>query len=199
VTLHIIPQVFKKNNMKRKGRLLKLPIIFLCLGIIGCVSIPKGFLKPNEGYLQKRELQMRQYDTTNEEQIITSVAGVLQDLGFTLDASETKVGLVSASKAADATNKGQVAGAIFLDILAALGGSHGNATAQCDKNQVIKASIITRLSLDGQKIIVRVTFQRIVWNMSNIISRVETMDDPGVYQKFYDSLSKAIFLEAQKI
>ncbi len=186
--------------MKRAHRFLKLSVvIFLCLGIVGCVSIPKGFLKPNEGYLQKRELQMKQYDTTNEEQIITAVAGVLQDLGFTLDASETKVGLVAASKAADATSKGQIAGAIFLDLLCALGGSSPNTTGQCDKTQVIKASVITKPSLDGKKMVVRVTFQRIVWNMNNLISRVETINDLGIYQKFYDSLSKAIFLEAQKI
>jgi hypothetical protein len=173
--------------------------MFLCLGVIGCASVPKGFLKPSEGYLEKRQLQMRQYDTTNEEQIITSVAGVLQDLGFTLDASETRVGLVSASKAADATSKGQVVGAILLDMLAALGGSYSNNAAQCDKSQVIKASVITRQSLEGSKTVVRVTFQRIVWNMSNQINRVETISEPEIYQKFYDSLSKAIFLEAQKI
>ena len=95
--------------MRRMSHFLKrISIIFLCLGIVGCVSIPTGFLKPSEGYLQKRELQMRQYDTTDQEKIITSVAGVLQDLGFTLDASETQVGFVAASKKADATNKGQV-------------------------------------------------------------------------------------------
>jgi hypothetical protein len=186
--------------MKRVPRLLKpYIIIFLCLGIVGCVSIPKGFLKPSEGYLQKRELQIRQYDTTNEEQIITAVAGVLQDLGFTLDASETKVGLVAASKAADATSKGQIAGAIFLDLLGALGGSSPGVTGQCDKTQVMKAAVIVKPSLDGTKMTVRVTFQRIIWNMNNIISRVETVNDPEIYKKFYESLSKAIFLEAQKI
>lgn len=174
-------------------------VIFLCLGIIGCVSIPKGFLKPSEGYLQKRELQIRQYDTTNEEQIVSSVAGVLQDLGFTLDDSETDVGFVAASKKADATSKGQVAGAILLDMLAALGGSYSNNTARCDKSQVVKVSVIARPGFDGKKMVVRVTFQRIVWNMSNQINRVETIDEPVMYQKFYDSLSKAIFLEAQKI
>ncbi|MBU1999430.1 MAG: hypothetical protein KKE64_08075 [Candidatus Omnitrophica bacterium] len=179
--------------------LKRVNIIFLCLGIVGCASIPTGFLKPSEGYLQKRELQMKQYDTTDQEKIITSVAGVLQDLGFTLDDSETDVGFVAASKKADATNKGQVAGAMFLDILAALGGSSGNATAQTDRSQVIKASVISKLSLGGDKIVVRVTFQRIVWNRANQISRVETLSDPAMYQKFYDSLSKAIFLEAQKI
>lgn len=186
--------------MRKSVKFLNLAvIIFLCLGIVGCASIPKGFLKPSEGYLQKRELQMRQYDTTNEEQIVTSVAGVLQDLGFTLDESETKLGLVSASKKADATSKGQVFGAVLLDMLSALGGNASNNTARCDKSQVVKASVIARLSLDGKKMVVRVTFQRIVWNMSNQINRVETINEPVMYQKFYDSLSKAIFLEAQKI
>lgn len=183
------------NNVKRVSRFLKrISIIFLCLGIVGCVSIPKGFLKPSEGYLQKRELQMRQYDTTDQGKIITSVAGVLQDLGFTLDDSETEVGFVAASKKADATNKGQVAGAVFLDILVG-----GNNTSRCDKSQVVKASVITKSSLDGKKIVVRVTFQRIIWNMMNQINRVETINEPAMYQKFYESLSKAIFLEAQQI
>ncbi len=142
---------------------------------------------------------MRQYDTTNEEQILTAVAGVLQDLGFNLDNSETKLGFVAASKKADAKSKGQITGAIFLDVLAAMGGGQGNNMAQCDKSQVVKASVITKPSIEGKKIVVRVTFQRIVWNMSGQINKVESINDPDIYQKFYDSLSKAIFLEAQKI
>jgi len=142
---------------------------------------------------------MRQYDTTDETKIVTSVAGLLQDLGFTLDASETQVGFVAASKKASAVSGGQVAGAVFLDLLCALGGSSPNATAHCDKNQIIKASVIVKPSLDGHKTVVRVTFQRIVWNMSNQINRVESIKDPKMYQKFYDGLSKAIFLEAQSI
>lgn len=166
-------------------------VIFLCLCIFGCATIPKGFLRPTEGYLQKRELQIRQYDTTNEAQIITAVAGVLQDLGFTLDDSESDVGFVAASKKADATNAGQVF------VVALFGGA--NAVGKCDRSQVIKVSVITKPSLDGKKMVVRVTFQRVVWNMRNEINRVETINDPIMYQKFYDSLSKAIFLEAQKI
>lgn len=186
--------------MKKASKLAKsLLLISTCLVLAGCETIPTGFLKPSEGYLQKRELQMRQYDTNNEDQIIAAVAGELQDLGFTLDDSETDIGFVGASKKAYATNKGQIAGAVFLDMLGALCGTYSNATAQCDKYQLIKASMITKPSLDGKKIVVRVTFQRIVWNMSNQINRVETICDPAMYQKFYDVLSKAIFLEAQKI
>jgi hypothetical protein len=185
--------------MRKMPRFLKIVVVFLCLGLIGCASMPKGFLKVSEGSLEKRQLQMRQYDTQDEKQIITAVAGVLQDLGFTLDESETELGLVSASKAADATSGAQIAGAVFLDIIGAFVGSSSNATGQCDKTQVVKASVIVRQSLEGNKTVVRVTFQRIVWNMMNQISRVESITESEIYQKFYEGLSKAIFLEAQNI
>jgi len=142
---------------------------------------------------------MRQYDTTDQEEIISSVAGVLQDLGFTLDSSETKLGLVSASKNADATDARQITLALAADVLSALSGTHSNNMAGCDKEQKVKASVVVKPSLDGSKTIVRVTFQRIIWNMQNQISRIETIRDPEAYRRFYTSLSKAIFLEAQKI
>jgi len=187
--------------MKEMPRFLKLfLVIFSCLGVIGCATtLPKGFLKPSDNCLQNRALQMRQYDTADEQKIITAVAGVLQDLGFTLDDSETEVGFVAASKKADATDAGQVAGAAFADIFVALLGGYSNASANVDAVQHVKASVITKPSLEGKKIVVRVTFQRIVWNVSKQISRVETINDPVIYQKFYDGLSKAIFLEAQQI
>ncbi|MBI4707480.1 MAG: hypothetical protein HY761_06100 [Candidatus Omnitrophica bacterium] len=181
--------------MKRIRVILSLSLVIsLSLAVVGCVSAPKGFLKPGENSLEKRQLQMRQYDTADETKIITSVAGVLQDLSFTLDDSETKLGLVSASKKADAKDGGQIAGAILLDVL--LG---SNTLSQCDKNQMVKVSVITSPGLDGKSTVVRVTFQRIVWNMTNQISRLETINDPEIYQKFYDGLSRAIFLEAHKI
>jgi len=169
-------------------------VFLICLGMVGCASIPKGFLKLSDASLEKRQLQIRQYETTNKEQILTAVAGVLQDLGFTLDSSETKLGFVAASKKADAKSGGQIAGAFILDVLFGT-----NNSALCDKSQVVKASIITKLSLDNKKTVVRVTFQRIVWNMNGQISKVESINDLEIYQKFFDGLSKAIFLEAQQI
>lgn len=164
---------------------------FAIMGLLGCATVPKGFLRPSESSLKDRQLQSRQYETTDQEKILSSVAGALQDLGFTLDASETQVGFIAASKKADATNAGMVFLAAFF------GGQ--NAVAQCDKSQVVKASVITKPSLDGNKSVVRVTFQRVVWNMMGQINTVESINDPQIYQKFFDSLSKAIFLEAQQI
>jgi len=168
----------------------------LCLSIVGCATIPKGFLKPSEKSLANRQLQMRQYETKDEQKIITSVAGVLQDLGFTLDNSETEVGFVAASKNADAKSGGQIAGAVLLTILSR---GQSDCISRCDKAQKVKASVIIHPSLEGNKIVVRVTFQRIIWDMRDQVSRIETINDPKIYEKFYDSLSKAIFLETEKI
>jgi hypothetical protein len=183
-----------------KLTLLKTAILIsFCLMLSGCVATPKGFLKPTEDSLQKRQLQMRQYDTTDEKKVVVAVAGVAQDLGFTLDNSESEIGLIVFSTVADATHAGQITMAVMADVLGAMGGTYSNAYARCDKEQKVKGSVIVKPSFDGNSTIVRVTFQRIVWNMQNQVSRIETIDDPEIYEKFYTALSKSIFLEAHEI
>ena len=107
--------------MYRVSKLFKLPIVILIsLSLVGCATIPKDFLKLSPDSLKNRELQTRQFDATNEEEIIAACAGVLQDLGYTLQDSETKLGLVVADKDRDATDAGQVAFATVATILSAL-------------------------------------------------------------------------------
>lgn len=187
--------------MKRSRHLYRiLIVVFLSVSLVGCATTyPKDFLKLSPDSLKNRELQMRQYDTQNEEDILAACAGVLQDLGFTLDDSETELGLVVASKDRDATDAGQVALATVSVFLSALGGSSSNAFDYIDKTQKIRASVVSKLSADGSKIIVRVTFQRVVWNNVGDVSKMENLTDPELYQGFFERLSKAVFLEAQKI
>lgn len=180
-----------------KNRVLLPRWIFMLVLLSGCATIPKGFLKLPENYLEKRQIQMRKYESLDQAKVISAVAGVLQDLGFTLEDSETKIGFIAASKEADASNAAQVVGAALLDFLSALSGNYTNYTYQIDAVQHIKASVIVKPSLSDKSTIVRVTFQRIVRNMNNQINRVETIQDPEVYQRFFEALSKSLFLEGQ--
>lgn len=182
--------------MKKNKPLTILIILVVCISLTGCVTTyPKNFLKPAENNLQIRQLQMRQFESANEKEIVLASAGVLQDMGFTIDDSETDLGVIVASKDRDATNVGQVTLAI---VLSALGGSSANAFDSIDKVQKIRVSVVTKLSLEGN-VLVRTTFQRIVWNNAGNISRLETLKEPELYQGFFEKLSKAIFLEEQKI
>ena len=94
---------------------------------------------------------------------------------------------------------GQTTLAITADLACALMGSYSNLYGQTDKMQKIQASLVVSPSLAQNSTVVRVKFQSIVWNQMGQVSRFETIKDPKIYQDFFERVSKAIFLEEQKI
>lgn len=182
------------------NKIFKLLVLSLCLLSFGCATTyPKDFLKVAENSLELRQLQTRLFETEKEREILSSSTGVLQDMGFTLDDSATNLGLVVASKDRDATDAGQVTLATLAVILGAFGGTGSNAFDHIDAVQKIRASVVSGLSAEKNRVKVRVTFQRIVWNKAGNVSKMETLKDPDLYQGFYEKLSKAVFLEGQQI
>ena len=186
--------IYKKNLL-----LPLLAIVVLVLTSCGS-SIPKGAFKLTPELLQKRELKTRKYEGISEVDILSASAGVLQDLGFNLDESETKLGLIVGSKERDATEIGQEVWwwtkALLLKWTA--------FTDETDDYQKFRASVVIRvirpISKDNDKThYVSVTFQRIVWDTADKITKQETLDEPEIYQEFFDRLSKSVFLEGQKI
>ena len=161
--------------------------------ITGCQTIPKDALTLSPEALAQRQIQTKKYETTDEAKILSACAALLQDTGFNIDESETKLGLISSSKMRNAENTGQIALAILV---AALGGG----VTPIDKEQKMRASIVTRpVGEHGEYISVRVTFQRIVFNTQGQVTVSESLTDPKIYQEFFDKLSKSIFLEAQEL
>lgn len=165
-----------------------------CLGmVVGCnQTIPPEALQLSATSLQDRQMQTRRFDTKDQEKLQRASAQVLQDLGFQIDESETKLGLIVASKDRDATEAGQIAAAIVVAILF-------GARVSTDKNQKIRASLVTRSVENGADTSVRITFQRLVWNHDNHLSKIEGVNDPKIYQEFFDKLSQSVFLTAQDI
>jgi len=162
--------------------------------ISGCAAtIPPEALKFNPDTLANRQLQARKFDTKNEKELLSAASAVLQDLGFNLDESAPGVGVIVASKKRDARDSGQMAGQIMMGIL------FGAAAMSIDSEQLIRASLVTKPAENGKGYILRVTFQRIVWNQHKQVSKIEAINDPETYTGFFDKLSKSVFLEAQNI
>ena len=156
-------------------------------------TIPKEALQLRPDTLERRQLQTRVFETQNEAELLSASAALLQDLGYNIDESETELGVIVGSKNRDAEEAGQVVGAILVTILLGV-------PAAWDKEQHIRAAVITRhLGPERRGYAVRLTLQRTVWNTQNQISRIEALDDPEIYQEFFDKLSKAVFLEAQEL
>ena len=170
-------------------------LVILMFAFVGCETIPKDALKLSPESLERRTLQTRKYEGISESAILAASAGVMQDLGFNIDESETKLGVIVASKERDAREVVQVALSVFFKIMT-FGGE-----MPYDKHQKLRVSLVVRPAdeNDDKKHFVRVTFQRTVWNTENQISRIEGLDQPEIYQEFFERLSKAVFLEGHKL
>ena len=168
-------------------------IIIISLFSVGCaVKIPPEALIWTQETLKERQLQTRRFDTSDETMVLQSVAGLLQDLGFNIDESETKLGIIVASKDRDATDGGQVVAAVIVALL-------GGGAMPIDSNQKLRASVVTFPASGGESMNVRVTFQRVVWNTQGQVTKSEGLKDPEFYKEFFEKLSKSIFLEAHEI
>jgi len=155
-------------------------------------TIPPEALQLSATSLQDRQMQSRRFGTKDEEKLQRASAQVLQDLGFQIDESETRLGVIVASKSRDATETGQIVGSIVVAIVF---GVH----MPTDKHQKIRASLVTRPVDNGSDVAVRITFQRLVWNTQNNLSKIEGINDPKVYQEFFEKLSQSVFLTAQDV
>jgi len=143
--------------------------------------------------LAQRQMQTRRFDTADEQRILKTCAALLQDTGFNIDESETKLGIQTASKERDATDP--VQWAVFLTAAIFLG-----VPIPPDKDQVMKAFVTTRpAGTEGRQIAVRVVFERAVYDTDGRLTKMEALNDPKMYRTFFEKLSKALFLEAHDI
>jgi hypothetical protein len=177
---------------------LAINIAVFLLVIVGCAATcPKVAFQLSKESLKNRQLQTR-YFNTDEKTLLSASAAVLQDLGFNINESETELGMIVCSKRRDATTRSQVVGAIVLAMFTGV-------IIPIDAEQSIRASLITRpIDIDKKdpsncRTAVRITFQRIVKNDNNQVTRREQVNEVKIYQEFFDKLSQSLFLEAHKI
>ena len=185
--------------MQQSYRIPNLFLLIVLLSAFGCSQqIPREALELTPESLSHRRLQTRRFETRDEETLLAAGVGVLQDLGFTVESSETRLGVIIGSKKQSAYNPAEIALSAALTILSFYAGAP--AVMPVNKKQEVRASLVVRSAdSDGKSSRVRVTFQRTVWNTEGEVTRSELLKDPKVYQAFFGKISKAIFLEAHEL
>ena len=175
---------------------MRVLILVLTLGSVltACqTTMPVEALKLPPQSLQDRQIQTRRFDGIEEADLLSACAAVLQDLGFNLDESEASLGVIVASKQRSARDPARATLAKLLDWIV-------DIEVEVDNEQQIRASLVTwPVSGSSQSFLVRVTFQRIVWNTENEVSKRQALNEPVLHQQFFERLSKSVFLEAHSI
>ena len=195
----------------RRGSTSAALTVLSLLFVAGCGTLPENAMELSPDSLALRQLQTRRVESIDEKALLAASVGVLQDLGFNIDESETRLGVIVASKKRSAVDTADIITSsletLAVEMVFALvfGDDEREGDIHFDVTQKIRISIVTRPALDssGQPRqdaqVIRVTVQRLVWDDEGNLTRAESIEDPKVYQKFFDRLSKSIFLELQAI
>ena len=181
-------------------RVLQNGVILISLGSFLLACQPKNILKEaltcSPDFLKDRQLQTRVFEAVDEQKLLTASAAVLQDLGFTIDETDVRSGVIVCSRDRDVTETAQVILSVALEILSILAGQP--TSVPYDKTQKVLASLVTT-PVDTQRTAIRLTFQHIVWDQNGNIRKREQLNEPAIYQEFFSKLSKSIFLVAHEI
>jgi len=175
--------------------------------LAGCQGVPAGVLQLPLETAGQRQLQSHRYAGVPEERLLSAGLGVMQDLGFTLEGSESKLGVITGSKKltsrrplnAEEVIKG-LCWTALIPYLAPFTAYH--AATGVKEPQIVRISLVTQPAAgDAPPVcLVRVTAQRVVYTDErlNQVKFVEPLNDPRFYEEFFKRLSLSVFLEEQK-
>lgn len=180
--------------------LVLLPILTL----VACETMPRDAFRLSESALATREIQTREYRSMSDKAILSASTAVLQDMGYAIDEIEEPLGVLSASKRADATSGIKAFGSLAMDgvkcVFSFMLACNGKNYSKLDDVQDIRLTLISRPQLDNENdVVVRITIQRIIWDKKGRLSEQQTITDHQVYASFFDKMSKAVFLEQEGV
>ena len=143
--------------------------------------------KDPKSQLEMRQMQTREYDTTDTKLALKAMLNVLQDDNFIVEQVNESMGFFKATKTMDTEDKsGKFWGTFW-----------SGSDAKWVKNSVIDCT--ANVTTFGKKMRVRVNFQLKELNNQGAIENVRVVDNPEFYQTFFSKVSKGMFLEKEKV
>lgn len=175
-------------------------VLLAAAGLSACETMPRDAFRLSETALETRQMQTREYSSIDDTAIVSASMAVLQDMGYAIDEVEPELGLLTASKRANATNRFEAIGTLTLDtmqcVVTLMFACNRKHYGEIDDVQDIRLALVSRPQReDRHNAAVRVTMQRVIWDKEGRLSKQETITDAHVYAAFFQKLSTAVFLE----
>lgn len=163
-------------------------VAFSLMFIAGCAHSPTPPPAPELTQLQIRQMQTREYSDVTEVQVIKAVISALMDEGYGISSTDKELGIITAAKEVydlDSNTK------FIAEFNLGAGAGTYQTTLRSEASSLIKTY--------GNNIQVRISIiQKGVSNAGgNIWS--QPVYNANVYQSIFSKVSKAVFLEKEKI
>lgn len=155
----------------------------------GCSSIPKDAFTLTPSTLEDKRLESRIFTMRDEAPLLKDTAVILENMGYTIDAMNADIGLLTATKHEQRGGAASMA----LTILSA-------GLASADNEQTDKATFtIRRAPNRSNAFITRLTLQRLVLNSDGEATSVEVIEDQDLFKLFYERLEASTFIEPDSL
>jgi hypothetical protein len=168
---------------------------------------PQGmrpYFQLNPTNAQDLGAQTRQFPEVNRAAVLFASVGVLQDMGFRVTGGERRCGLLVGEKIADVPGAGlthAVGEAVLVTATTILSVAVGENLIMDLPEQVaqrIHVSLLVSVEDGGQATTVRISLDRdMIYDHGHIIP--DHTELPLVYQEFFERLSRAVFLEGERL
>jgi len=193
---------------------LSLVVFFMLTGCsTGSKTTSKDLFVLTPESAANKAMQTRHFETPDSDELLSASAAALQDLGFQVTESDRSLGFLRAAKERSAREYGQEVTRGIVAVLSTIAGAFGGANTMIvlpvDLHQQINASLIARpLDEAERRHEVRIVFYRLLWKGNGTSGdtsippgeqKMEMLRDAEIYQQFFARLSKAVFLEGEKI
>jgi hypothetical protein len=161
-----------------------LPVIATLTALSACVNAPRndhGTASTPPGSVVT---ETRALTTDDPRPVVAAAVEILRNLGYEIDPSGGDGRSVVAWKTEDITLKGRGNPALVLAFL-------GHGPIAIPRERKIRASFtLTKQTLPQRGVLADIAFQRITWDTAGDIMRVESIDDPKLYDGFFARLSQ---------
>jgi len=148
----------------------------LFLSMLTVISTSIGCMSANEHYRQTHGPKEKEVTVgtvqSDESKLLEASAALLQDLGFTIDESEVKCGVIVCSRDRNVTEPYDVAISIAASVFF--------IDDEYATRQKALATLVTR-PLVEDRIAVRITFQHLVWDTKKELIKNERVNEPEIY------------------
>lgn len=173
--------------------------------LTACATTPKPetFFQLTAASAKYKALQSRIIEASNDKELLSASAAVLQDLGFQIEESVVDAGMLRAVKERSARKYSQEIGRVFVFLLGILG--RQVIILPVDLHQQIAATLIMHpVENSTTRFNVRIAFYRTIWQSDGSstppgLQSMEMIYGSEIYQQFFAKLSKSVFLEIHQI
>jgi hypothetical protein len=188
-------------------------VLLTGLALTACVSTqprPMRLLQPSTTL---RDIQSRSFEMPSEQAALSASINVLQDMNYTIDATNTELGILTASKNGREKIEFNSTSVVIGDVLCIMFilqrcnpqlrkdkmalASPGN-TVYTRPEQTMLTLVVTPDPVQAGAYIVRISMQSVLiassYNTTPILKTKLVMDKTR-YQAFFEKLSKSAFLE----